>query len=163
MMNKDQSPKSRLLAYVLLTPMVVAFTGLLSFSCQKENLDTFAKSKESEGIILERNFAASETTTKPKIERIEFKASSPGQGLFIEGNSSAAGENSTASVTLRGVPASKDAPLVIVDGKEVPELSSISPDQIQALSVLKNKSAIEKYGEKGKNGVIEIYLKKSPR
>ncbi len=164
MMNKDQSPQSRLLAYLLLTPMVLACAGLLTVSCQKESLDTFAKSKEGEGIVLERTFAASETTKKPGIEKIEFKASSPGQGLFIEGHSSLAGENNTASVTLKGVHTSKEAPLIILDGKETTnDLSTVSPDQIQAISVLKGKSAIEKYGEKGENGVIEIYLKKSPR
>src|SRR5690606_22951435 len=33
------------------------------------------------------------------------------------------------------------------------------PDEIESITVLKNENAIEKYGEKGKNGVIEVYLK----
>jgi len=46
--------------------------------------------------------------------------------------------------------------LVIVDGKEVDDISSINPDSIESMSVLKGDSAIAIYGEKGKNGVVII-------
>jgi hypothetical protein len=51
-------------------------------------------------------------------------------------------------------------PLYLVDGKETDNLKSISSDRIGSLSILKDKEAVEKYGEKGKNGVILITLKK---
>lgn len=53
-------------------------------------------------------------------------------------------------------------PLFIVEGKEATEeyLNSIKPEDIESINVLKDKSATEKYGDKGKNGVIEIFLKK---
>lgn len=53
-------------------------------------------------------------------------------------------------------------PLYIVEGKEVPEeiITEIKPDDVESINVLKDTSATKKYGEKGKNGVIEIYLKK---
>ena len=52
-------------------------------------------------------------------------------------------------------------PLYIVDGKETPkkEAESIQPENIASVNVLKGKVAIEKYGNKGKNGVIEITTK----
>lgn len=52
-------------------------------------------------------------------------------------------------------------PLIILDGKEVDEdtINSIHPQDIDYIHVLKDKSATDKYGEKGKNGVIEIFLK----
>ncbi len=52
-------------------------------------------------------------------------------------------------------------PLVIIDGKEYPwvNVSSIDPKYIESVSVLKDKTATEKYGDKAKNGVIEITLK----
>ncbi|MDQ2720020.1 MAG: N-acetylmuramoyl-L-alanine amidase [Bacteroidota bacterium] len=52
--------------------------------------------------------------------------------------------------------------LYIVDGKilSVAEAKAIDPSNIQILNVLKGKDAISKYGEKGKNGVIEITTKK---
>ncbi len=58
---------------------------------------------------------------------------------------------------------SLDHPLIYLEGKEidVSEMEKIDPNTIESISVLKEKSAIAQYGEKGKNGVIEIYLKKS--
>jgi len=50
-------------------------------------------------------------------------------------------------------------PLIIVDGKEQGEgfdINAIPPTSISTISVLKDKSAVEKYGAKGNNGVIEL-------
>ncbi|HNX56501.1 MAG TPA: TonB-dependent receptor plug domain-containing protein, partial [Prolixibacteraceae bacterium] len=54
--------------------------------------------------------------------------------------------------------------LTFVDGKEISEedFKKIKPDQIERISVLRKKEFTDKYGEKGKNGVVLITLKKSP-
>ena len=51
--------------------------------------------------------------------------------------------------------------LYIVDGKEAPAdtLKTLNPNDIESITVLKDQSAVAKYGEKGKNGVILITLK----
>lgn len=53
-------------------------------------------------------------------------------------------------------------PLFIVDGKKMPKLkmNDLNPTQIQSINVLKDTTAISKYGDEGKNGVMEIFLKK---
>ncbi|MEO5783620.1 MAG: N-acetylmuramoyl-L-alanine amidase [Ginsengibacter sp.] len=53
-------------------------------------------------------------------------------------------------------------PIYFLDEKEISknEMKQISPNKIQSINVLKGESAIKKYGDKGKYGVIEI-LKKS--
>ena len=53
-------------------------------------------------------------------------------------------------------------PLVYVDGKEYPfeNISKIDPKTIDRMDVLKDKEAVDKYGEKAKNGVILITTKK---
>ena len=53
-------------------------------------------------------------------------------------------------------------PLLIVDGKEVEnkKLEDIDVDTIESVSILKGKAAEKLYGKKGKNGVVEITLKK---
>lgn len=53
-------------------------------------------------------------------------------------------------------------PLYIVDGKETTEeiIRDLKPENVDSITVLKDKNAIEKYGEKAIGGVIEIYLKK---
>lgn len=51
-------------------------------------------------------------------------------------------------------------PLIILDGKETSKkVSDINPEEIESVSVWKGESAITRYGEKGKNGVIEIKMK----
>jgi TonB-dependent SusC/RagA subfamily outer membrane receptor len=51
-------------------------------------------------------------------------------------------------------------PLILVNGKETwQSLNNIDPATIESVNVLKEETATKKYGEKGKNGVIEITLK----
>ena len=50
-------------------------------------------------------------------------------------------------------------PLYIVDGEEVSNIDHINPSEIESISVLKNESA-KVFGEKGKNGVVMITMKK---
>lgn len=56
-----------------------------------------------------------------------------------------------------------NAPLCIVNGKEVDiaVMAALNPDKIENMSVLKDKAALETYGEKGKNGVLLITLKEN--
>lgn len=51
-------------------------------------------------------------------------------------------------------------PLYIVDGKKssAEEVKKIDPSTIQSIDVLKDKSATDKYGDEGKNGVVIITL-----
>jgi TonB family protein len=55
-----------------------------------------------------------------------------------------------------------DGPIIYQDGKTISniEMKQIDPKDIEALNVLKGDAAIKKYGDKGKNGVIEIATKK---
>ena len=54
----------------------------------------------------------------------------------------------------------KKRPLIVVNGKIFDGLDSqLKPDDIEEIFVLKGKSALEKYGEEGSDGVIEIKLK----
>lgn len=52
-------------------------------------------------------------------------------------------------------------PLFILEEKEISqeEMKKIDPSTIESVNVLKNKHATNKYGEKGRNGVVEIVLK----
>lgn len=63
------------------------------------------------------------------------------------------------SLSLSGVEYDPEkAPLYVLDGKvlENDELKDIDPSDIESISVLKELSLVKKYGEKAKNGVIEI-------
>jgi TonB family protein len=56
-------------------------------------------------------------------------------------------------------------PLYVVDGSitSKAEVEKINPETIESVSVLKDKSATDKYGEKGNDGIVEINLKKTPQ
>ena len=56
-----------------------------------------------------------------------------------------------------------DGVLIVIDGEKMDsdfKLSSIIPEEIESISVLKNKSAVDLYGEEGANGVVIIEKKR---
>jgi TonB-dependent SusC/RagA subfamily outer membrane receptor len=56
----------------------------------------------------------------------------------------------------------KKTPLYLVNGIEIKQsdLNSLNPNDIEKVNVLKDSNAVNKYGSKGANGVVEIILKK---
>lgn len=60
-----------------------------------------------------------------------------------------------------GVRYAKPDPLVMIDGVEYAGgLDKVNPDEIESISIMKDKSAIEMYGKKAVGGVILITTKK---
>jgi hypothetical protein len=68
----------------------------------------------------------------------------------------------TVNGNLKITSASDHPPLYIVDGKIVSkeEAGKIDPGKIESINILKGEKATDEYGDKGKNGVIKINLKK---
>ncbi|HEY0039359.1 MAG TPA: M56 family metallopeptidase [Flavisolibacter sp.] len=68
---------------------------------------------------------------------------------------------SKASIRIKGGTAS---PLFILDDQEVSKeaIENLDPKRIESVNVLKDASATSVYGEKGKNGVVEIKTKSKP-
>lgn len=64
-----------------------------------------------------------------------------------------------SNLTLRGT--NRDSVLYVIDGVETPtgSMKSVDPNSIDSINVFQRQKAIEKYGEKGRNGVIEIFTK----
>lgn len=62
------------------------------------------------------------------------------------------------NIKIGPVSSDKPEPMYIINGEEH-DLDQIDPEDIKNINVLKGKSATDKYGEKGKNGVIEVNLK----
>ena len=92
---------------------------------------------------------------------IALKSDSKSNGSSTDtGNSNGAG-TSTGAGKSTGDSEMKNA-LVIIDGKESDvDIKSLDPNTISAVFVIKDKTAVDKYGEKGKNGVIEVVTKKA--
>jgi TonB family protein len=52
-------------------------------------------------------------------------------------------------------------PLLVIDGEiSKMKIEDMDPNSIESISVLKDETAVDKYGDKGKDGVLEITLKK---
>ena len=62
---------------------------------------------------------------------------------------------------ISGTDVIKNKPLIFIDEKKVTneKLNELNPNNIESISILKDKSAIDLYGEDGKDGVILITLK----
>ena len=57
----------------------------------------------------------------------------------------------------------KNSPLFIINGRESSkaEVDELDPNSVELMKVIKDKAIIEKYGEKGKDGVVIIKLKET--
>jgi len=74
----------------------------------------------------------------------------------------AEGTDNPGALQIRGALAD-DAPLIFVDGVRLDEgsaaLSSLNPDDIDRIEVIKGQAAVGLYGERGERGVIQIHTK----
>ncbi len=71
----------------------------------------------------------------------------------------------TMTINPRTFALADSGPLFILDNIELPgsDLGEVNPEDIELVEVLKDKKAIEPYGEKGKNGVVIISTKSFAR
>ena len=83
------------------------------------------------------------------------------------GQTEDAGTLKSSTIVIRGsgkAPFEKGKePLLVIDGKvykDTKKLEGLDPGRIESMSILKDASAVEKYGRKARNGVIEITTKK---
>ena len=68
---------------------------------------------------------------------------------------------STSKVRIRGFSSfENNAPLYIVDGVPTQDISSINPNDVESLTVLKDAGAASVYGSRASNGVIVITTKR---
>lgn len=56
-----------------------------------------------------------------------------------------------------------EEPVFVIDGKESTskKVKQLDPDEIESIDISKGEKALERFGEKGKNGVVEITTKKN--
>ncbi|WP_405410749.1 TonB family protein [Maribacter sp. Asnod1-A12] len=71
-------------------------------------------------------------------------------------------EGSTANMVSEISKESEVEPLYYVNDRKITklEMEAIDPNTIESIFILKDEKAIEKYGEEGKKGVVEIRIKK---
>jgi TonB-dependent SusC/RagA subfamily outer membrane receptor len=100
------------------------------------------------------------------LEKLEILNEVDGERLY--GKKGASGvimattkANKAMTISPPAIALAKTSPLFILDNVEMPgiDLDKVKPEDIESIEVLKDKKAIEPYGEKGKNGVVIISTK----
>ena len=75
------------------------------------------------------------------------------------------GADNPGALQIRGA-LGDEVPLIFVDGVELETgseaLSSLNPDDIESIEVIKGEAAADLYGERAENGVIRILTIESP-
>lgn len=81
-------------------------------------------------------------------------------GVTVTGTNGAPGQDS-GNIRVRGIGTLNAAgPYILVDGVETGTLSSVDPNDIESISVLKDAASAAIYGSKAANGVILITTKR---
>ncbi|HRN47365.1 MAG TPA: TonB-dependent receptor plug domain-containing protein [Niabella sp.] len=146
MMNTIKSAKIHLAKFLFLLPVIAVL--LLAFRREvKEKMMTSLQDLVPTALILNKDTIPPGTVNKPVNNKNQF---APVE-IKIRNEDGRRGDK----------PRINERPLVVVDNEIISEeeMSKIAPDQIKEISVYKDKYATDKYGEKGKDGVIEIKLK----
>lgn len=159
---------------VWIPPVAVFFLGVVSVNAQeaKPKKDTIREKEIDEVVVVaygkaKRNSYTGSVATisSDKINNrpvTNITKALEGQIPGVQAASSSGQPGSTASIRIRGigsVSASSD-PLFVVDG--IPfdgNINSISPNDIESISVLKDATASALYGSRGANGIIIITTK----
>lgn len=151
MMNKASSSKINFGKYVFVIPAVILFVLLFTITRAYEEaaksplLQVKSRLLNDVDTILKKSVnitSLDQPTIKRKSKEVKIKVS----------------RKPVVQIT----PQNKERPLYIIDGEmlnSIPE--SISPDDIESVSVLKDSSAIDVYGERGRNGVVVVTMKQN--
>ena len=140
--NDMTAPTDTINRYVIDGQTITAFDGsqLVSKTIVKYDINY---KNSTEGVIKEHNI---KTDKQP-----QAKSTS---SLTLSSNGFSMSE-------LEGALPDGEKPLLIVDDKEFNgSIEDIDPETVRSMTVLKGKAAETVWGEKGKNGVIEIKTKK---
>jgi len=110
-------------------------------------------------VILKDDTAVKKYGEKGKNGVIEITLKKDEKTVKQEGQT----QKSETKIIIRGGNISKSNLLYVVDGKVMGtdfKLDSINPETIDSITILKESATVKQYGERGKDGVIQITLKK---
>ena len=159
MMLKSKSNSYSRLKYLYVLPLsalaVVAFARP-EISQQFEKISS-VKVIESSAVVQTNRAEKVQTPSKALSEVVVVNPVSPKKEVVLKPE--------TRSASTSNVLEKKDKALYFIDGVETTSerVNSMDPSMIESVTVIKNKEALEKYGEKGKNGVILVITKQSAK
>lgn len=146
MMNKKRSSQLQLGRYLFTIPAIAVFVLLFTMS---------------RAAYLPEN---SEVPNVPEraIDAVQPIADVPAVQREAVSDTTKAKREVSAAQVIQVIPKGADAPLMILDGKELEEgfdINTIDPKTIASISILKDASATARFGKKGAKGVVVISSK----
>ncbi|RDC57178.1 hypothetical protein DU508_08295 [Pedobacter chinensis] len=108
------------------------------------------KTKNSKSSIKGKLFLKSDSTLNGKVSGLSVRP----QSIYLKGKNSNNFSWKRSNLKIEG-----KEPLYIVDGKEIFDIKSLNPENIESVTVLKEAGTSALYGEKAKDGVVIITTK----
>jgi hypothetical protein len=140
-------------AFTVRTKAIPAVSDALTFAPANDAVTDTLPQKEIQSVSVNKNGNSGtiNITYKDGSSKTYTKEQAVKEGLIKDKQGK---ETTTTNATA-------PKPLFMLEGKEFTgDLNSIDPKTIESVNVLKGKTATDKYGQKGENGVVEITLKK---
>ena len=139
--------------------IVVSMAVLLSASITAENFNTVnAQTEPNVKQLNDPVVVIARDVKSISSESVEITVLKDEEAVAVHGE---IGKKGVVMITHKRNQSEKvDTPLILIDGIEFGNIKSITPESIETITILKDKAALEKYGEKGKNGVVIITTKK---
>jgi bla regulator protein BlaR1 len=188
MMNKNQSSRYGLAAYSLVIPLIfLCMVFSYAFAQNKPIADTIKvmtnfqvkpdkpldKSMEKALFIIDGKVGKMDDVKPENIYSMNVLKGKDATDIYgrkgkdgvVLITTKKEGSEKKTFITYRikdSIGSKNSKPIFIINGKEISEveMKELSPDQIESISVLKNEMATSEYGDKGKNGVVKIIMKK---
>lgn len=171
MMNKKRSAKIQLGKYAFMLPIFVLTAG--AFTLNKAEAKITQATDAAKEIDLEPAVSvfqsAQNSIEEAGLVQDTLKGKVIGVNVKEEAVSIIGIKTDTSKFTAHGVKVKEGAKikikslsknvLFILDGKKVDDIHSVDPNNIEAITVLKDKASIDLYGTEGKDGVVLVTTK----
>lgn len=157
---------------IWIPPVAVFFLGIINVNGQETKKDTLREQEIDEVVVVaygkakKTSFTGSVATiSSEKINNrpvTNITKALEGQVPGLQAVSSSGQPGATASIRIRGIGSvsASSNPLFVVDGLPFDgNINSISPNDIESISVLKDATASSLYGSRAANGVIIVTTK----
>jgi len=152
MLTNSKNPRFSYVRRVMILPLMAIVAVLFAFRTANHPKNV----KQPGGKIQLSSFPLSDTT-------IKNVTASDSTVLILKEKAAKDSAIQNGSTVIRFYDPTKPQALIVVDGKKINKdyLSQLEPRDIASINVLKDRAALDKYGAEGKNGVLEVTLKKS--
>ncbi|SNQ42564.1 M56 family metallopeptidase [Cellulophaga lytica] len=185
MLNKSKSRKESILKMGLVIPML--FCAVVAFNtktiAQSKSVSNDLVSETPKITVVENSKTIS---VKDSVKTLENKAKKQAKAAHAQSKEKQAKvsntfnfqieDNAQATITpvsmttpIREAKTPENSylrskkPLIIINGEVMPssfDMNLLIPENIEHINIFKNQSAIDRFGKKGENGVVEITTKK---